>query len=225
MILAYHRINSWYVNDALSVSAEMFEFQIRFLLRKGYEPVSLRQYVREKDSGKVFCITFDDGFADNFLVAFPIMKKYGIKPTIFLIAHSIGTEKIHEKYKDREKDRYLKWKEVQDMLKAGVDFGSHTLTHPKLTELSRKDAWNEIFGSKKFIEKNIGQRIDFFCYPYGIQNEKVREAVKNAGYLGAVITNWKGKHDLYSLPRIGVYGHNSLFAFRVKLWRANLFSR
>ncbi|HPP66425.1 MAG TPA: polysaccharide deacetylase family protein [bacterium] len=224
MILAYHRINSWHCDDALSVSPAMFESQIKFLLRKGYQPVSLYEYLKKQTPKKIFCITFDDGFADNIL-AVPIMKKYGIKPTVFLIAHNIGTEKIHKKYKDRERDRYLNWKEVHKMLSEGVIFGSHTLTHPRLTELPRKQAWDEIFESRKFIEKNIGQRVDFFSYPYGIQDEKIRQAVKKAGYKGAVITNWKGKYDVYSLPRIGVYGHNSFFIFRVKIWRANIISR
>ena len=222
MILAYHRINKWCPDDALSVSPEMFESQIKFLLKERYQPVSLYEYIKNDVHRMTFCITFDDGFADNFFIAFPIMKKYGIKPIIFLIAHNIGTEKIHERYKDKEKDRYLKWKEIQEMLKSGVIFGSHTLTHPDLTKLPRKQVWSEIFESKKYIEKNIGQRIDFFCYPYGRQNEKIRQTVKNAGYAGAVITNWKGSFDSYSLPRIGVYGHNSLLTFRLKIWREKL---
>lgn len=226
MILAYHRTNPWYRNDALSVSPEMLEKHIRFLLEKGLKPVSLYQYVEELNHcDKNFCITFDDGFADNFLFAFPIMKKYGIRPLIFLTAHFIGTEKMHKNYKDREKDRYLRWKEVHEMLHSNIDFGSHTLTHTDLTTIDKKQAWDEILESKKFIQKNTGRKIDFFCYPYGKQNEKIRQMVKNAGYHGAVITNWKGEFDLYSLPRTGIYGHNSFLVFRLKLWRARAFGK
>ncbi len=226
MILAYHRINPWYPEDALSVSPAMFERQINFLLKKGLKPVSLYEYFEDlSNSRKNFCITFDDGFADNFMFAFPVMKKYGIKPTIFLTAHFIGTEKLHRKYNDKEKDRYLKWKEVQEMLRADIDFGSHSLSHPDLTSLDRKQAWNEIFESEKFIQKNIGRKILFFCYPYGKQNAKIREMVKNAGYLGAVVTGWKGEFDRYALPRVGVYGHNSFFIFRIKIWREKIFGR
>ncbi|MCM8764575.1 MAG: polysaccharide deacetylase family protein [Candidatus Omnitrophica bacterium] len=219
MILAYHRINPWYPKDALSVNPEMFESQIKFLLEKGFEPVSLYQYIDEKEKHKKkFCITFDDGFVDNFIFAFPFLKKHGIRATIFITAHFIGTDRLHRNYTDREKDRYLRWKEVQEMLRANIDFGSHSLRHPDLTTLDRKQAWDEIFESKKFIQKNIGRKIDFFCYPYGKQNKKIREMVKNAGYLGAVVTNWKNKPDRYALPRIGIYGHNSFFIFRMKLW-------
>ncbi|MCM8816743.1 MAG: polysaccharide deacetylase family protein [Candidatus Omnitrophica bacterium] len=225
MILAYHRINPWY-KDALTVDPEMFEKHIKYLLEKGFKPVSLYQYVEELNQrNKNFCISFDDGFADNFLFAFPIIKKYKLRPIIFLTAHFIGTEKLPKNYVDRKKDRYLRWKEVHEMLHSNIDFGSHTLTHPDLTTLDRKDAWNEILESKKFIQKNIGRKIDFFCYPYGKQNEKIREMVKNAGYRGAVITNLKGKIDLYSLPRIGIYGHNSFLIFKLKLWRAKVFGK
>ncbi|HOK79338.1 MAG TPA: polysaccharide deacetylase family protein [bacterium] len=225
MILAYHRINPWYPDDALSVTPEMFESQVKFLLDKGYKPVSLYQYIEERSFTNRFCVTFDDGFADNYFFAYPVIKKYNIRPTIFLIAHFIGTEKIYNKYKDKEKDRYLKWKEVQEMLRSNVDFGSHTLSHPDLTVLDRKHAWDEIFESKKFIQKNIGRKIDFFCYPYGKQNKKIRDMVKNAGYTGAVVTNWKGDFDIYALPRIGIYGHNSFFVFRVKIWRAKFLTK
>jgi len=218
MILAYHRINPWYRDDALSVNPEIFESHIKFLLEKGFKPVSLYDYLDEKVSDKKFCITFDDGFADNYFFAFPILTKYNIKATIFLIAHFIGTEKIHQKYTDREKDRYLQWKEIHEMIKSGIDFGSHSLTHPDLTTLDKKQLWDEIFDSKRFLQKNIGRKVNFFCYPYGRQNEKIRQTVKNAGYLGAVVTNWKGKYDSYCLPRTGIYGHNSFFAFRIKIW-------
>ncbi len=221
MILAYHRINPWYPDDALSVSPEMFERQIKFFIDKGWEPVSLYQYAFGEKNKKRFCVTFDDGFADNFIFAFPIMKKYKIVPTIFLVANFIGTEKLHKRYTNFERDRYLRWKEIKEMLQSNVDFGSHTLTHPDLTTLDRKQAWKEIFESKKFIEMNTGRKVNFFCYPYGRQNKKIREMVKNAGYAGAVITGWKEKQDdPFALPRIGIYGHNSFFIFRLKLWIA-----
>lgn len=223
MILAYHRINPYYPEDALSINPDMFEKHIRFLLDKGFKPVSLYQYLEEKEKRKRnFCITFDDGFADNYTFAFPIFKKYGIRPTIFIVAHFIGTEKLHKNYKDKERDRYLKWKEVQEMLRANIDFGSHTLNHPDLTSLDKKQVWEEVFESKKFIQKNIGRRIDFFCYPYGKQNKKIRETVKNAGYLGAVVTNWKGEFDDFAMPRIGLYGHNSFFIFKIKIWKEKI---
>ncbi len=97
MIFAYHRINPWY-KDALTVTPETFEKHIKYLLDNGLKPVSLYQYVEELNQcNRNFCITFDDGFADNFLFAFPVIKRYGIRPIIFLTAHFIGTEKITRK--------------------------------------------------------------------------------------------------------------------------------
>jgi len=226
MILAYHRVNPWHPDDALSVTPENFERQIQYFLRRKFRPVSLPGYCesfhgrRKTGNGqREFVITFDDGFADNFLFAWPILKKYGITPIIFLAAALIGTDKLLPRYSDKERDRFLRWKEVQTMSKDGAEFGSHCLTHLRLTGLERKQMWDEIFQSKRLIESHIGRQIGFFCYPFGDHDRKVEDAVRNAGYIAAVVTERNDGRNPYALPRIGVYGHNGTLAFRVKIWR------
>jgi len=226
MILAYHRVNPWYPDDALTVTPENFERQIGYLLKKGYVPVSLSEYLpshvsRLTSHTSRFVVSFDDGFADNLLFAWPVLRKLEVKPVIFLSVNFIGTEKLLPRYRDREKDRFLRWKEVQDMARGEVEFGSHGLTHPRLTSLDRKTAWDEIFRSKKELERNLGKKVEYFCYPYGAFNDTIAEAVKNAGYSAAVVTARATKRpDPYRIPRVGVYGHNSFPAYRVKLWKA-----
>ncbi|MGI6595158.1 MAG: polysaccharide deacetylase family protein [Candidatus Ratteibacteria bacterium] len=220
MILAYHRINPYYKDDALTVSPENFERQVLYLINKGIRPVL-------PYNGKIepadFLITFDDGFADNLWYAEPILAQYKIRPLIFLTVNYTGTGNIFERYKDREKDRFLNWKEIKQMSEKGVIFGSHSLSHPHLTCLDNKKLWEELHTSKKMIEDNIGREVPYFCYPYGDFNNKVIEKVKEAGYKYAFVTplgDKKIENTSYTLLRTGIYGHNTPFVFRIKIWKS-----
>lgn len=228
MILSYHRVNPWYKDDALTVSVENFERQILYLIKKGYKFISLKDYISTNSNKKhiYISLTFDDGFADNFWYAFPLLKKYKIPATIFLIAGFVGKDLIFNRYRDKEKDRFLKWEEVKEMIDSDIDFGSHSLTHPHLTEIDDNKAWEEIYNSKVMIEEKLGKKVDFFCYPYGEFDERIVSMVKKAGYKGAVVTlRKKLKNGRFTLPRTGIYGHNNFLIFRIKIWRGILISK
>jgi len=226
MMLTYHRNNSKY-RDSLTIRHEYFKKQIEYLISKKFLFIPINEYIENynKNSKKKIIITFDDGFADNFWFACNILKEFGINPLIFLIVNYIGTDKIFSRYKDKEKDRFLNWDEIKEMLKYGVEFGSHTLTHPHLIQITEEEAKKEIFDSKKIIEDKIGKEIKFFCYPYGEYNEKVVEFVEMAGYKGAVVTpkkNMKIINSKFTMKRVGIYGHNSFFIFKLKIWKEYL---
>jgi len=222
MILAYHRVNPWYRKDALSVSPEQFEGQLRYILKRfNTTSPSVLPVIKSND----FLITFDDGYVDNLWYALPVLKKFTIVPIIFLTVNYIGTDYIFSRYSDKEKDRFLTWDEIKKMSDEGVVFGSHSLSHPHLPNLSDSQLWIEVADSKKVIEDKTGKTVDFFCYPYGDFNERVIEKVKLAGYKSAFVTPPKGKkikESNYTLLRTGVYGHNNFLAFRVKIWKNHL---
>jgi Predicted xylanase/chitin deacetylase len=106
------------------------------------------------------------------------------------------------------------------MSKNGVEFGSHSLTHKDLTRLKREEMEREIFDSKKIIEDKTGKEVKFFCYPYGFYNKEVIKLLEKSGYKGAVV-NRKRNIEIteYTIPRIGIYGHNNFFTFKIKIWR------
>jgi len=226
MILAYHRVNPWYPEDALTVLPENFERQIKYLLKR-FNSVSAEDYFSggSKDISGSLLITFDDGYADNLWHAMPVLKKLGIKPVIFLTVNYIGKKEIFSRYKDKEKDRFLDWGEVKEMSAEGVVFGSHSLSHPHLPQIDGNSLRNEVAGSKKEIEDRTGRESAIFCYPYGDFNERVIDAVEKAGYKGAVVTpgmKKKIKAGRFTMPRTGGYGHNGFTAFRIKIWKSHL---
>jgi peptidoglycan/xylan/chitin deacetylase (PgdA/CDA1 family) len=200
-ILMYHGVAED-KDGTLFVTPRNFERQMRFLSENRYKVISLDEYVNGVNAGKSFprktvIITFDDGYEDNYVNAFPVLSRYGMPATIFLATASIS--------KDKE---YLTWDQVNLMAKNGVDFGGHTRNHVYLPSISDpKTLWDEIFGAKSDIEKGMGKAPDYFCFPSGGHSDRIDDAVKKAGYKAACTTN-RGKdrlnHDVYHLNRVKI---------------------
>ncbi len=199
-ILTYHSIN--YKEGSHFVTPENFAKQMEYIKKKGYEVITLDELVKSIKSKKRLkrnkvVITFDDGYKDNFEYAYPVLKKLGFPATIFLVTDYIGNEK-----------RFLNWDQVRIMSKDNISFGGHTKAHFYLgTVKDEKVAWEQIAGSKKAIEQEIRAAVDYFCYPTGGFNERVKEIVKEAGYKGACTTNRgfvDSNSDIYELKRVKV---------------------
>ena len=149
---------------------------------------------------KSVVITFDDGYEDNYTEAYPILKKYGFTATIFLISDSINT------------DGFLKLEQIRDMLAHNINFGAHTRTHAYLPGVSTQQRRDEIFGSKKILEEQLGVKISNFAYPTGGFNDEIKKIVEEAGYASAVTTNRghdRFNHDLYELKRVRLSDHDT----------------
>jgi peptidoglycan/xylan/chitin deacetylase (PgdA/CDA1 family) len=146
---------------------------------------------------KTVALTLDDGTEDNFLLAFPVLKEYGLKATIFLI------------YGQMDRPGWLKWEEIKSMQESSlVEFASHTSAHAYLPGVSSEEALRkEIFDSKKALEEKLGRKVSGFSYPVGGFNPRVRQLVIDAGYSYAATVR-PGKRfpddDLFALKRIRV---------------------
>ncbi|MBD3426460.1 MAG: polysaccharide deacetylase family protein [Candidatus Omnitrophica bacterium] len=215
-ILMYHSISDDR-GSSLNVTAENFDRQMRFLVMGEYSVISLDDLVRgirqeRKFHPKTVVITFDDGFEDNYLKAFPVLAKYKLPATIFLVAGYIS-----------EREGYLDWDQVKLMMDNGIDFGAHTVNNVYLPSVEdTRTLWWEVHGPRNIIENNTGKAPGYFCYPTGGFNTKVKNAVKRAGYEGACTTN-RGfdrlNRDVYELNRIKVTNSDMTkpFHFRAKL--------
>ena len=211
-ILMYHSINpvSNQEYKALIVAPENFKRQMEFLKSNKYNVISLDKLAdilnsKKKIPGKTVCITFDDGYEDNYKYAYPVLKRLNIPATIFVMTNSI------------DKKDYLTPAEVREMANNGIDPGSHTMAHFRLDGQDMQRAKGEIFESKKALEEITGQRVNFFCYPGGWFTRDVRQLVIDAGYKGAVATNpgrRYPKNDVYALKRLRISKQcNNLFVF------------
>ncbi|MFH1198779.1 MAG: polysaccharide deacetylase family protein [Candidatus Omnitrophota bacterium] len=201
-ILMYHYFaTDANANDKLNVTPKSFQRQMRFLKEQHYNVITLEAAVdlirsKEKIPPKTIAITMDDGYKNNFTYAFSILKEYNLPATIFLIVNEVGRP---------ENDR-LSWQEIKEMQDSGlITFGSHTLSHPWLTELpSEESLKNEIYGSKKILEGRLGRSVNTFCYPGGFFNTKIKNMVKDSGYKLAVATS-PGRSvldgDIFALKR------------------------
>jgi len=197
-ILVYHRIN--YYQNSITVFPKRFQRQMDYLYKNNYKVISLDELVEGIKSRKTFArktvvITFDDGFKDNFIYAFLILKEYNFSATIFLVSGFI----------EKEKD-FLNWQEIGQMQKQGILFGAHSKDHKYLPSISDdRDLIEEIEGSKIEIESKLGTKIDHFCYITGGFNDKIKDIVKIAGYKSACTTN-RGQdrlnRDVFELNRI-----------------------
>ena len=163
-------------------------------------------------------LSFDDGYRDLFEHAFPLLQKRRIPATVFLVARRDTNRWVR-----REGVRpfgLLSWSQVKTMADAGIDFGSHSLTHPWLTDCSDAELKAEVVDSKKIIEDHIGREVRHFCYPYGRFDRRVEAVVRNAGYVSACTTQ-KGAVDRdaspWRLPRLSVGKRMGLCRFLTRV--------
>ncbi len=177
---------------------EYFREYLEFLREKKYNVISVPELVEGISSGKRFprntvVITLDDGYIDNYVHAFPLLKEHGIPAAFFLSSDLIGTE------------GFMNWEQVRELQRAGMTIGSHGVKHAYLPDVDRERRHAEIFNSKKALEEKLGVPIEYLSYPVGGFDEEVKVMVKNAGYKAAFTTNRgydKFNKDLYELKRI-----------------------
>ena len=220
-ILGYHRIAD--ARDALSVSPEDFREQMRAVGESGATPIRLDAALQLLRGGAVHdryvCVTFDDGYRDNLLVAAPILAEYGIPATIYLPSRIIDGELPFHWYEDPPPA--LSWDEVGELVRGGlIDVQSHTLTHPLLPQVDAARSREEIVASKREIEQHVPYALTSICYPAGLYGQREIEFVREAGYAAAVTTNPgvnAGAGDPLQLCRTLIYGGDDLAAFRAKL--------
>ncbi len=219
-ILVYHKVGD--TAEAYSVPPVDFERQMRYLADEGYTAVTLAALVDHMTAGKPLppkpvVITLDDGYADNYTAALPILKKYGLRATVFVV-----TDFLDER-------PYLTWDEVKALRAAGIEIGSHTLHHRDLTTLPPDERARDLQLSKEGLEWRLDAPVQFLAYPFGSYDAATEAALKKAGYRAAVGTavglNRPGD-DVYALKRINIPRSRwGLGEFRLRLLRANMYAR
>lgn len=204
----YHSIRD--LATPISIRSDVFRWQMQWLHEQNISVVPLTQLVENhslEGGASTFSValTFDDGFEDFFTVALPILSEYGYPSTVFLVTANCG------QYNDWSgqpghlpRIRLMSWSDIEDASKSGVEFGAHTLSHPRLDRISPTAAELEIVGSKAMIEDRSGKRVAAFSYPYGRYSTEILGIVRNhyACACGTAAGLVNRKSDRYLLPRI-----------------------
>jgi len=234
VIFCYHSISKYRdmtKNFYYTISPELFNDQMKFLYDNNFNVINLSEWFQlctnnNESLKNSVIITFDDGYADSFHYAYPILKKHGFSATFFLICNFINSQTIfpwlqEPKFPNNE-NLPLSSEQIIQMDQDGMDFGSHSLSHTDLTRISKKKAQEEIRGSKEYLEDLLGHDIISFSYPYGSWsnfNSSTKEMVKMTGYKLAVTSIYGSNalhSDLFSLKRFPVYADDNINKFHMK---------
>jgi peptidoglycan/xylan/chitin deacetylase (PgdA/CDA1 family) len=193
-ILMYHYIadpapNTDRIRRELSVSLADFEAQLKYLKDNGYTAISLYQLHDHLFKGndlppKPIVLTFDDGYLDHYTNAFPLLKKYGMSATFFVVTD-------YANYKNPE---HLTWEMMREMFAAGMSIESHSRTHIDLRNRSNGLLAWELLGPVEQIEAFIGKRPRFFSYPTGRYDARVIQVLRDIQTYAAVTTEWGFSH-------------------------------
>ncbi|MBV8857709.1 MAG: polysaccharide deacetylase family protein [Acidobacteria bacterium] len=259
LILTYHRFSR--ARDPLATPAEDFDAHLRYL-KEHYTLVPLSRVAahyagREVLPERAACVTIDDGFADAYEIAFPLLKRHGVPAALFLITDFLDgrawmwTDKLRhvalatsagrlsaevggrpfdlrldgrdsrigaagrfnselKRLAPRAREEAIEriavahgvelprrppaefgpvtWAQAREMDAAGLEIGSHTVSHPILTTTDDDELRRELFESRARLQAELGRAVELFCYPNGSFDERVRRETVGAGYACAVTT-------------------------------------
>ena len=211
-ILMLHRVieqRSEGTNSELEVTPDFLERTINNYLRQGYHFVSIDEACeiinRSKTDYPVVCLTFDDGYQDNYDIAYPILKQYNVPFAIYITTGFID-------------NRFPMWWYPGEQLGINTEslkaldadplctLGAHTISHPKLDNLSPEEQTKEIVQSRQELESILGHPISHFSYPHGSYNADILKIVSGCHFVSALCawggTIRKGDADLLELSRI-----------------------
>ncbi len=173
---------------AYYISPLRFHLFMRRFHSAGYKTATIAQWLQGDLPRNHVLLTFDDGYDDLYDQLLPLVIQHRYTPVIFLVADRIGASNLWDQATGLRARNLLTRDQIREMQKHGVQFGSHTLTHPSLPSLSDHDLERELRDSKARLEDLLGDEVSSFAYPYGEVDRRVRSAVAAAGYKVAFTT-------------------------------------
>lgn len=225
IVLCYHALSpTW--EAPLSTTPERFERQIGLLVKRGYRGTTFTRAVGTPSGERLLAVTFDDAYRSVLELGRPILERYGIPATVFAPTDFVGSEQPMrwagiEQWLNGPHERELlpmSWEQLRALAAAGWEVGSHTGSHPHLTEIGQDALDDELERSKRACEQHLDGPCTSLAYPYGDVDERVVSATARAGYgAAAALPSDLRSRALLQWPRIGVYHADDDMRFRLKL--------
>lgn len=219
---------------------------MKYLADNNFNIIDLDDFLKLKKNNqpippRTIILTFDDGFANNYIHAFPIISRYSFKAVISIITNYVNKDRpfpwLKQSLKENGEDKkeyqselpLTKW-QLKTMSDYGITISSHSRNHRNLNKLDKQQVKEEVIESKKDLEEMLGKRVKYFAYPYGSWgdfNNEHKSIIKSAGYQAALSTkvgNNNVQSDVYELRRIPIFNIDGLSNFKRKLNGAYDFS-
>ena len=234
VILYYHRIgkpSAAHRYRGMFTSPQHLRWQVSFLLHKGYQVLTLaealQQGTRPQGSPPLACITFDDGYRDNFSAGLPILHELGVAATVFIISDDVGKKNlIWSEAGEKHPADLASWDELGLLQQAGWEIASHSHRHVHFSRYSAVQQEDLLAQCSELIQHYLGVRPQTFAYPYGDYSELSRQLVRRHGFLGAVSTrtglNYRHEQTLFELNRIPCKGFQHYHYLKWLLQTRNL---
>lgn len=229
-ILMYHSISDNLFGMShpyfqINTLPEVFSQQMRWLRNAGYRAIGLPEAWRGIEAGadlaKTVVITFDDGYRDFYTEGIAVLKQCGFTATLFL-----ATDRIRATPARIEGTDYLTWRDVRELHREGIAFGSHTVSHPDLRSLGLDQIEYEVGHSKEVIEQELGVPVESFSYPFGFPEEDkdftrfLEDVLANLGFehgVSTILGRASCGSNRFFLPRIPVNSYDDSSLLRAKL--------
>ena len=214
VVLCYHSVsNVW--PHALSVAPDAFRSQVGRIAAAGLPPLSAGQLAEGARRG--VHVTFDDAYRD-VLDALPLLEDLGLPATVFVCSSYADdgrplavAELADDAAAHPEALATMTWEDLREIAERGVEIGSHTVSHPHLTQITDGELDRELRDSKARIEDMLGRPARILAYPYGEHDARVHASARRAGY-ACSFAQWPGSsiHNDHALPRVSFYRGDSL---------------
>ena len=165
-------------------------------------------------------LTFDDGYLDTYHFAYPILREFGMKGVVFVLGDREIKTNIWDQHLGLPAAPLMEARQIVEMHAAGFEIGAHSMSHAKLTTLSREEAWEEIARARMVLEIFVNSAVRSFAYPYGLVNDTIKRMVSDAGYTMACSV-FTGPATFgvepYEIRRIAIQSTTSTVGFGMRL--------
>lgn len=224
LVLCYHAVSETWESE-LAVTPAQLRGQVGDLLARGYRPATFLDAVLAPTGSRTLAVTFDDAYRSVFELARPVLNDLGAVGSVYAATDWIGRDQpmgwpgLDKWLGTPDEDELLPmgWDELRKLAGEGWEVGSHTRSHPRLTELDRTALANELEGSRAACAEGLGHPCETIAYPYGDVDERVAQAAASAGYrAGGALPKVPHAPSALLWPRVGVYRFDGDARFRLK---------